>query len=142
MRSAKQRANDRRLGRMAKKRFSTKRKSITRRSSTKKPMARRRRATRRTRVYSGARRVVSRRSGSKIVSTVKPMASGIGGGLLVETVANRVGMGQYGQIAGFGGAYLFGGLKGVMGKLGFDLLSGRGIGLGLGGGQQSGGLTV
>jgi hypothetical protein len=65
------------------------------------------------------------------------MASGIGGGLLVETVANRVGMGQYGQIAGFGGAYLFGGIKGVLGKLGFDLLSGRGISFGLGGQQNN-----
>jgi hypothetical protein len=46
-------------------------------------------------------------------------------------------MGQYGQIAGFGGAYLFGGIKGVLGKLGFDLLSGRGISFGLGGQQNT-----
>lgn len=63
------------------------------------------------------------------------MAAGIGGGLITETIANRVGFGQYGQIASYGGAYAFGGIKGVIGKLGFDLLSGRGLGLG----QQSNG---
>lgn len=126
-RSAKQKANDKRLGRMAKKRFSTKRKASSTRRTASKPMASRRRIRSRTRTV--VRRVASRRTGSKIVSTVKPMASGIGGGILTETVANRVGMGQYGQLAGFGGAYLFGGVKGVLGKLGFDLISGRGISL-------------
>lgn len=135
-RSAKQKANDRRLGRMAKARFSTKRKAIRTRKASSKPMARRRTALRR-RATSSVRRVANRRTGSKIVSTIKPMASGIGGGLLVETVANRVGMGAYGQLAGYGGSYLFGGMKGVLGKLGFDLISGRGIGLGSLGGQQS-----
>ena len=125
MRSAKQRANDRRLGRMAKKRFSAKRKTLKRRTTTSKPMARRR--SYRRRASRTVRRYATRRTGGKIVSTVKPMASGIGGGILTETVANRVGFGQYGQIAGWGGAYLFGGVKGVLGKLGFDLLSGRGV---------------
>ena len=125
MRSAKQRANDRRLGRMAKKRFSAKRKTLKRRTTKTKPMARRRSMRRRART--SVRRIATRRTGSKIVSTVKPMASGIGGGILTETVANRVGMGQYGQLAGFGGAYLFGGVKGVLGKLGFDLITGRGV---------------
>ena len=127
MRSAKQRANDRRLGRMAKKRFSAKRKTLKRRTTKTKPMARRRSMRRRARTT--VRRYATRRTGSKIVSTVKPMASGIGGGILTETVANRVGMGQYGQLAGFGGAYLFGGVKGVLGKLGFDLITGRGVSL-------------
>ena len=137
VRSAKQRANDRRLGRMAKARFSTKRKASSRRTKRSKPMARRRSSTRRRAVSRTVRRYATRRSGSKIISTVKPMASGIGGGILMETVASRVGMGQYGSIAGFGGAYLFGGVKGVLGKLGFDLISGRGINLGLGGQQNS-----
>ena len=135
MRSAKQRANDRRLGRMAKARFSTKRKASSRRTKRSKPMARRR-STIRRRASRSVRRVATRRTGSKIISTVKPMASGIGGGILMETVASRVGMGQYGSIAGFGGAYLFGGVKGVLGKLGFDLISGRGINFGLGGQSQ------
>jgi hypothetical protein len=137
MRSAKQRANDRRLGRMAKSRFSTKRKTIRRRKVSSKPMARRRSTTRRrSSIGRSVRRVASRRTGSKIISTIKPMASGIGGGILMETVASRVGMGQYGSIAGFGGAYLFGGVKGVLGKLGFDLISGRGISFGNLGGQS------
>ena len=135
MRSAKQRANDRRLGRMAKARFSTKRKASSRRTKRSKPMARRR-STIRRRATRSVRRVATRRTGSKIISTVKPMASGIGGGILMETVASRVGMGQYGSIAGFGGAYLFGGVKGVLGKLGFDLISGRGLNFGLGGQSQ------
>ena len=125
MRSAKQRANDRRLGRMAKARFSTKRKASSRRTKRSKPMARRRSTTRRRAVSRTVRRYATRRSGSKIISTVKPMASGIGGGI-----------GQYGTIAGFGGAYLFGGVKGVLGKLGFDLISGRGLNFGLGGQSQ------
>ena len=133
-RSPAQKANDRRLGLMAKKRFSTKRKGTSRRKSTSSVMARRR-STRRRSVGRTVRRYATRRSGSRIVSTIKPMATGIGGGILTETVANRVGMGQYGQIAGFGGAYLFGGMKGVLGKLGFDLLSGRGISFF--GGQQN-----
>jgi len=134
-RSAKQKANDKRLGRMAKARFSTKRKAIRTRKVPSKTMAPRR--TLRRRATSSVRRVANRRTGSKIISTVKPMASGIGGGILMETVASRVGMGQYNSLFGFGGAYLFGGVKGVLGKLGFDLISGRGIGLGNLGGQQS-----
>ena len=74
--------------------------------------------------FSTKRKTLKRRT-----TKTKPMASGIGGGILTETVANRVGMGQYGQIAGFGGAYLFGGVKGVLGKLGFDLITGRGVSL-------------
>jgi hypothetical protein len=101
-------------------------------------MARRRgrKSSRRRSFSGGARRIFSRRTGGGIVNTVKPMASGIGGGLIVETIANKVGFGQYGQMAGYAGAYLFGGIKGIAGKLGFDLLSGRGIGLG-GIGQSS-----
>jgi hypothetical protein len=133
-RSAKQKANDKRLGQMAKKRFSTKRKTLKRRTTRSKPMARRRL---RRRAVTSVRRVASRRTGSKLVSTVKPMASGIGGGILTETIASRVGMGQYGQILGFGGAYAFGGIKGVLGKLGFDLISGRGISIFGNGNQQN-----
>lgn len=135
-RSAKQRANDRRLGRMAKSRHS---KRVKRTSTKRKPMARRRSRTRT--VYRKATRRFSRRSGGKVLTTLKPVASGIGGGILVETVANRIGMGQYGNIASYAGAYGFGGMKGVIGKLAFDVLSGRGIGFGVGG-QQQGSLSV
>ena len=141
MRSAKQRANDRRLGRMAKKRHSTKR---VKRTTKRTTSMRRRRSPTRRRVSRGVRRTFSRRSGSKITSTIKPYASGIGGGLIAETVLNRVGGGQFSQLGGFGGAYLVGGVKGVIGKLGFDLISGRGLNIPFFGGQSqsSGVLSV
>ena len=62
-RSAKQKANDRRLGRMAKARFSTKRKAIRTRKVPSKTMAPRR--TLRRRATSSVRRVANRRTGSK-----------------------------------------------------------------------------
>jgi hypothetical protein len=127
VRSPKQKANDKRLGLMAKQRS----KKVKRTTKVVVSMARRRSAKRRSYTTS-VRRAVSRKSGSKILSYAKPIASGIGGSILVETIANRVGFGQYGQIAGYGGAYAFGGVKGIVGKLGYDLLSGRGIGLGIG----------
>ena len=143
MRSPAQRRNDRRLGQMAKKRFSAKRKTTKRKTSTRLTMRRRTRRAPARRSYSRTiRRSVSRKSGSKILSYAKPIASGIGGSLLVETIANRVGFGQYGQIAGYGGAYAFGGVKGIVGKLAFDLLSGRGIGLGLGSNTTNGGQSL
>jgi hypothetical protein len=132
-RSKAQRANDKKLGQLARKRFSTKRKASNTSKRRTKPMASR---SYKRRASTAVRRYASRRSGSKLISVVKPMASGIGGGLLTETVANRVGMTQYGQILGFGGAYLFGGMNGVLGKLGFDLISGRGINV-FGNGQQN-----
>jgi hypothetical protein len=70
------------------------------------------------------------------------MAAGIGGGLLGETAISYVAP-QFAQIGGYGGAYLAAGFKGVMGKVAFDLLSGKGIGLGaLGIGSQSTPLEV
>lgn len=58
------------------------------------------------------------------------MAQGIGGGAIGETVANAAGQPNLAQIGGYGGAYLFGGVKGVLGKVAFDVLSGRGLGFG------------
>ncbi len=140
MRSPAQKRNDRRLGQMAKKRHS---KRVKRSSPVKRTMRRRTRRAPARRSYSRTiRRSVSRKSGSKILSYAKPIASGIGGSILVETIANRVGFGQYGQIAGYGGAYAFGGVKGIVGKLAFDLLSGRGIGLGIGSSSGSGGNSL
>ena len=98
-------------------------------------MARRRKATRRRSVTRFVRRGASRKTGSKIVGTIKPMATGIGGGLIGETAMSQIAP-QYAQIGGYGGAYLFAGVKGVLGKVAFDLLSGRGIGLGGFGGAK------
>lgn len=72
-------------------------------------------------------------------STVAPMAAGIGGGLIVTEVANRV-FPQAAPVAGLGGAWLFGGVKGVIGKVIFDAVTGQGGLLGMfgGGGSQGG----
>lgn len=96
-------------------------------------MARRRKATRRRSSFGGrVRRVASRKTGSKIISTVKPMASGVGGGMITEAAVSAVAP-QYAQVASYGGAYLFGGIKGIAGKVIFDVITKGGIGgLGLG----------
>ena len=112
-----------------------KKKRVKRKAPRKRTMARRRKATRRRSITKIVRRGASRKTGSKIVSTIKPMATGIGGGLITETAVNQVAP-QYAQIAGYGGSYLFGGVKGVLGKVAFDLLSGRGIGFGGFGGAK------
>jgi len=102
-------------------------------------MARRRRGSRRRSYSRGARRIFSRRGAGGIVSTIKPMAAGIGMGLIAENVAGRF-MPQASMIAGYGGAYLGGGVKGVIGKVVYDsILGGGGLGNLLGGGGSGGG---
>lgn len=137
-RSAKQRANDRRLGQMAKRRSKSTRKVNKRRKSSSNHMARRRSSRRRS--YSrGFSRI--RRSGKLggIVGTIKPMASGIGMGLIAENIAGRF-MPQASMIAGYGGAYLGGGVKGVIGKVVYDsILGGGGLGNLFGGSSGGGG---
>ena len=135
MASAKQRAWRRRFASMARRRAKT-RKSYNRRRSKTRRMARRKRS------YSRVRRMYSRARSSKrlggLVGTVKPMAAGIGGGLIGESIADRV-MPQASPIAGYGGAYLFGGIKGVIGKVIYDVTIGRGSPFGgLGGGGGAG----
>jgi len=126
MRSAKQRRNDKRLGMMAKRRGSRRVNKRVRRRTT---MARRR-GSRRRRAGGFIRRVGRRAGGVKgIIATARPMAAGIGGGLIGEAIANRV-YPSAAPMAGFGGAYFFGGLKGVGGKILFDVISGRGFSLG------------
>jgi len=98
-------------------------------------MARRRRSGSVRRYFSRARS--SRKLGG-IVGTVKPMAAGIGGGAIAEAISDRV-MPQASPIAGYAGAYLFGGVKGVVGKVIYDVtIGGRspfgGLGMGGGGG--------
>lgn len=74
-----------------------------------------------------------------LTGTVKPMAAGIGGGLILTEVANRA-FPQAAPIAGLGGAWLFGGVKGVIGKVIFDAITGQSGLLGMfGGGGSSGG---
>lgn len=107
-----------------------KKKSTTfkRKRSSNKPMARK--SSRRSRVRTVVRRVGSRKTGSKVINTVKPMAQGIGGGMIGEQIAVIAGQPQLAQIGGYGGAFAMGGTKGVIGKVIFDVLSGKGVGLG------------
>lgn len=93
---------------------------VNKRTSSRRPMARRRL----TRARSFVSRRISRRSGSGIISTIRPMATGIGMGQIAESVSNQVAP-QFSMIAGYGGAYIGGGLKGVAGKVIYDALLGR-----------------
>lgn len=120
-RSAKQRANDKRLGKMAKSRF---RKTNKPRRSTKSTMPRRSRKTSRVKSFI-SRRGGARGIGGGVINTIRPMATGIGMGEIAETVALRVAP-QFAQMAGYGGAYLGGGLKGLAGKVVYDMVLGRG----------------
>lgn len=72
-------------------------------------------------------------------STVAPMAAGIGGGMILEQVAQRA-FPAATPIAGLGGAWLFGGVKGVIGKVIYDAITGQGGILGglFGGGGNGG----
>ncbi len=123
------------------KRLSLRRKINKHKKSTHRTVAKRRsyRSRARSFVSRGGR---GRRIGGGIVSTVKPMAAGIGMGQIAETVAMQVGGGQFAMVAGYGGAYLGGGIKGVIGKVIFDSILGRGnlLGnLGIGNSNQGGG---
>lgn len=124
-RSAKQRKNDLRLGRAAKFRF---RKTNKARRSTKNTMPRRSRKSSRVKSFI-SRRGGARGIGGGIVNTIRPMATGIGMGEIAETVALRVAP-QFAHMAGYGGAYLGGGLKGLAGKVVYDMVLGRSSPLG------------
>lgn len=132
-RSAKQRANDKRLGMYAKR---NKRKT-NKRSSTKKRIVAKRRSVRRSVSSYVKRKGGLRGIGGNVVSYAKPMAAGVGGGMIAEQIAARVAP-QYTQMAGYGGAYLAGGIKGVAGKVVYDVLSGQGSPLNLFGGGGGG----
>jgi len=84
-------------------------------------------------------------SGGLIGSGVKAY----GASAFTQILANRIGFGQYGSIAGAGAAYLAGGVTGLAVSEGIKMLAGQpslitGISgnLGFGGGTQGGGLSV
>ena len=118
-RSAKQKANDKRLGRMAK-----------RRSSTKK--GGRRKTARRA--YTGLKRKankVRRRSksvkGLKSItssSTLKKVALGVGGAAIASAVIGMVApQSSIGRYAAPAGAYVMGGIEGIIGSMALSMLS-------------------
>jgi hypothetical protein len=94
---------------------------------TRPIMARRRRYGRVRRVYARARSYGGRaRGGIRSIGTgIRPYAAGIGGGAIGEAIAVRVAP-QAMPIASYGGAFIMGGVKGLIGKVAFDVISGRG----------------
>lgn len=79
----------------------------------------------------------TRKTGSTIIRLFRDAAKGIGGGAIGETIAVTAGQPQFASIGGYGGAYLMGGVKGLVGKLAFDLITGRGLSFGNFGTSQS-----
>jgi len=144
-RSAKQKANDRRLGRLAKLRS---KKVKSKRKTKKVTMARRRKTTRRRRVSSGVRRVSKGRAkigGFLSKGLVGKVASSLGAGMLVGLVTDRVAP-QATPFATLGAEYLTGGVTGLVAAEGLKSITGQPSilssfigGLGFGGGQQTSG---
>jgi hypothetical protein len=126
LRSAKQRANDRKLGRMAKRRFTSKRKTLkTKRSS--KPMARRRKSTYRRRASSTIRRASKGRKsfGSFLKrGIVGDTTQALGAGMLIGTITDRV-MPSVTPFATLGAEYLAGGLTGTIAAEGLKSITGQ-----------------
>ena len=118
-RSAKQKANDKRLGKMAKKRSSTKK-------GGKRKTARR--------AYTGLKRKankVKRRSksvkGLKSItssSTLKKVVLGVGGAAIATAVIGMIApQSSIGRYAGPIGGYAMGGIEGVLGSMALSMFS-------------------
>ena len=139
-RSVKQRANDRRLGRL-----SRRKKTIRTRRTVKPVMAKRRRLTRRRRVSSGFRSVSRGRSkigGFLSKGIIGKTTSALGAGMLVGLVTDRVAP-QATPFTTLGAEYLTGGVTGMVAAEGLksitgqqSVLSGLLGGFGLGGGSS------
>jgi len=122
MRSAKQRANDRRLGRLAKRR-----KTIRTRKTSKPTMAKRRRLSRRRRVSSGIRRVSrGRKSVGNFLTKgiIGKTTSALGSGMLVGLVTDRVAP-QATPFATLGAEFLTGGVTGMVAAEGLKSITGQ-----------------
>jgi len=131
-RSAKQKANDKRLGRMAKKRSSSKRSTRSTPKRTRKTTNKRKKTRKRTNVAK------KRRNGSRAKSGVKgffrgsslvgKLAMGIGAGTIAGVALNAIAP-QFAGVGKLGVAFLAGGPIGGIGQL---LLGGGLDGGGLG----------
>ena len=127
MRSAKQKANDRRLGRMAKRRFASKRKTISTKRTSSKSMARRRKTSYRRRARTTIRR--ASRGRKSIGSFLKRGIVGdttqaLGAGMLVGTLTDRI-MPDITPFATLGAEYLAGGLTGTIAAEGLKSVTGQ-----------------
>ena len=117
-RSAKQKANDKRLGRMAKARSAGRKVK----SSTKKGQVRK---TAR-RAYKKVKRRSSVKSMKSMLgsSTLKKVALGVGGGVLAGTLLSYVAPNSsFAKFAAPAGAYALGGIEGVIGQLALGMVT-------------------
>lgn len=121
-RSAKQKANDKRLGRMAKARAAGRKVKRKVKSSTKKGQVRK---TAR-RAYKKVKRRSSVKSMKSILgsSTLKKVALGVGGGVLAGTLLSYVAPNSsFAKFAAPAGAYALGGIEGVIGQLALGMVT-------------------
>ena len=130
--SAKQLANQRRFAEMVRNR-------VKRRSSTVKVMPRRSRSRVRTITRTVRRRSKGARGAlGSAKSIFKDVSAGVGGAVVAEQIAQRV-MPQAAPIAGYAGAFIAGGTKGLVGKVAIDAITGQSGLLNMFGQSQSGG---
>lgn len=128
--TAKQLANQKRFARMVKAGFK-------RPKSVNVPMAKRR-SSRRTTVVRYARRGSKRASGmlGSARGIFRSAAGGIGGAVVAEAITQRV-FPQAQPFAGLAGAYIGGGMKGIIAKVAYDAITGNGGLLSVFGGAHS-----
>lgn len=127
-RTAKQKAATRKLVALNKRRRSTRKGGV--RKTARRAYNGLRKRTRKRRISQPLRsrtRKRSMRRGVKSIlggSTLKKVALGIGGGVMATAIAATVAP-QFGRVAAPAGAYMLGGLEGVIGNFAFDFLKGR-----------------
>lgn len=118
-RSAKQKANDKRLGLMAKKRSSTK-KGGRRKTARRAYTGLKRKANkvrRRSKSVKGLKSITSS-------STLKKVALGVGGAAIASAVIGMVApQSSIGRYAPAAGAYVMGGIEGIIGSMALSMLS-------------------
>ena len=120
-RSAKQKANDKRLGLMAKRRNKT----TKRRTSTKKGGIRKTARKAYKKVRKTTRRMPRKNSlkGLTSSSTLKKVALGVGGATLATAMISFIAPNSsVGKFAPAAGAYALGGLEGVIGQFALGML--------------------
>jgi len=123
-RSAKQKANDKRLGRMAKARAAGRKVKRKVKSSTKKGQVRK---TAR-RAYKKVKRRSSVKSMKSVLgsSTLKKVALGVGGGVMAAALISYVAPNSsIARFAAPAGAYALGGIEGIIGNFALGMLTPR-----------------
>lgn len=130
-RSAKQKANDKRLGRMAKARAAGRKIKRKVKSSTKKGQVRK---TAR-RAFTKVKKVNKRRKKSKSVksikslvgsSTIKKVALGVGGATMAAALISYIAPNSsIARFAAPAGAYALGGIEGIIGNFALGMLTPR-----------------